>query len=214
MNSKNQSYPYDDVTLVGMAAKGDLDAFNQLVLTYQDMAYNHARALLGDPVTAEDVTQDSFIKAYQGIPGFHGGSFRGWLLKIVTNTAYDLIRKSNRYPTQPLFPEDENDEIIESPNWLADPTGSVQDVVEQNELFNEIYKILNDLPDVHRSVITLIDLFELDYMEAAHILKVPIGTVKSRLVRARLRMKEKLLERNGYFTKTDMPLAVVTLYAE
>jgi RNA polymerase sigma-70 factor (ECF subfamily) len=91
-----------------------------------------------------------------------------------------------------LFPENENGEKIESPMWLADPAASVQDSVEQKELLKEIYKVLDQLPDVYRSVITLIDLYELDYMEAARILKVPLGTIKSRLALARLQMQEKL----------------------
>jgi RNA polymerase sigma-70 factor, ECF subfamily len=189
---KEQSYQYDEEMLVAMATKGDLNAFNQLVLTYQDMAFNYARALLGDQGLAEDAVQDSFLKAFQHMKQFRGDSFRGWLLKIVTNSAYDLLRRSQRHPTQPLFPEDENGEEIESPTWLADPTASVQDSVEQNELSKDIYKVLDQLPDVYRSVITLIDLYELDYTEAARILKVPLGTVKSRLARGRLQMKKKL----------------------
>jgi RNA polymerase sigma-70 factor, ECF subfamily len=189
---KEQSYQYDEEMLVAMATKGDLNAFNQLVLTYQDMAFNYARALLGDQGLAEDAVQDSFLKAFQHMKQFRGDSFRGWLLKIVTNSVYDILRKSHRHSTQPLFPEDENGEEIESPTWLADPTASVQDSVEQNELSKDIYKVLDQLPDVYRSVITLIDLYELDYTEAARILKVPLGTVKSRLARGRLQMKKKL----------------------
>jgi RNA polymerase sigma-70 factor (ECF subfamily) len=192
MNPKEKSYQYDEEELVAMAVKGDLNAFNQLVLIYQDMAFNHARALLSDPDLAEDAVQDSFIKAFQKINRVRSGSFRGWLLKIVTNSAYDILRQSHRHPTQPLFPEDENGENIESPIWLTDPTASVQQSVEQNELSKDIYKMLDQLPDVYRSVITLIDLYELDYAEAARILKVPLGTVKSRLARARLQMQEKL----------------------
>jgi RNA polymerase sigma-70 factor (ECF subfamily) len=192
VNIKEKSYQYNEETLVAMAAQGDLDAFNQLVLIYQDMAFNHARALLGDPDLAEDAVQDSFIKAFQKINRVRSGSFRGWLLKIVTNSAYDILRQSHRHPAHPLFPEDENGEKIESPIWLADPAASVQDSVEQNELSKDIYKMLDQLPDVYRSVITLVDLYELDYMEAAHILKVPLGTIKSRLARARLQMQEKL----------------------
>lgn len=192
MNSKNHSHRYEEETLVDAAAKGDLDAFNQLVLVYQDTAYNHARALLRDPDLAADAVQEGFIKAFQGMHGFRGGSFRGWLLKIVTNSAYDIIRRFQRHPTQPLLPGDENGEEIESPAWLADPTASVQDAVEQNELSKNIYKLLDELPDVYRSVITLIDINELDYTEAALVLNVPLGTVKSRLVRARIQMKRKL----------------------
>jgi RNA polymerase sigma-70 factor (ECF subfamily) len=175
-----------------MAIQGDLDAFNQLVLRYQDLAYSHAYALLGDSDSAEDAAQDGFIKAFQAMSGYRGGSFRGWLLKIVTNSAYDMLRQYYRHPSQPLFPEDKNGEEIESVPWLVDPAASVQDAVEQNELSENIYKVLEDLPEVYRSVLTLIDINDLDYTEAAEALNVPMGTVKSRLARARLQMKQKL----------------------
>jgi RNA polymerase sigma-70 factor (ECF subfamily) len=193
MNYTKQPLAINEEILVKQAVNGDLDAFNKLVLAHQDRAYNHALALLGDPALAEDATQESFIKAFQSINAFRGGSLRGWLLKIVTNSAYDILRRSQRHPLQPLFPDDENGEEVESPAWLADPESSVQVSVEQNELSEEIYKAIDSLPEAYRSVLTLIDLHELDYVEAAQALKVPLGTVKSRLARARLQMKEKLL---------------------
>lgn len=198
MNATSRSIQYNEETLVRMATSGDLDAFNQLVLHYQNLAYNHAYAMLGDANSAEDATQEGFIKAFQALHSFRGGSFRGWLLKIVTNSAYDLLRRSQRHPNQPLFPEDENGEEIESASWLADPAASVQDAVESKELSRDIYKMLDQLPEVYRSVITLIDINEFDYAEAAEALRVPMGTVKSRLARARLQMQEKLKNSLGY----------------
>lgn len=192
MNSTIGSIQYNEETLVRMASNGDLDAFNQLVLHYQNLAYNHAYALLGDSDSAEDATQESFIKAFQAMNRYRGGSFRGWLLKIVTNSAYDILRRSHRHPNLPLFPTDENGDEIESAPWLIDPEASVQDAVEQNDLSMDIYKMLDELPPAYRSVLTLIDINELDYVEAAEALKVPIGTVKSRLARARMQMKKKL----------------------
>lgn len=200
MNSNKQFQTLDEEALLSSASNGDLEAFNQLVLNYQNLAFGHAFAVLGDSDLAEDATQDSFIKAFQALGSFRGGSFRGWLLKIVTNSAYDLLRRARRHPDQPLFPQDEQGEDIESALWLADPAASVQEVVENKELFRDIYKILDDLPEVFRTVITLIDINELDYSEAAEALKVPIGTVKSRLARGRLQMQEKLRNRLGYRT--------------
>jgi RNA polymerase sigma-70 factor, ECF subfamily len=168
------------------------------VLIYQDLAYNHAYALLSDANLAADAAQESFIKAFQNIGGFRGGSFRSWLLKIVTNSAYDVLRRAGRHPVQPLFPLDENGEEVESPAWLADPAPGVQESVEQHELSSEIYRALDELPDVYRSVLTLVDLYALDYSEAAKALKVPLGTVKSRLARARLEMQKRLQDRVGY----------------
>jgi RNA polymerase sigma-70 factor (ECF subfamily) len=192
MNTEYQPYMNDELELVRMVSNGDLDAFNQLVLAYQNMAFNLAYTLLGDSDSAEDATQESFIKAFQNIGRFRGGSFRAWLLRIVANTSYDLLRRSKRHIIQPLFPENEDGEEVESPAWLVDPSPSVQAVVEQREDSTRIYRALDELPEVFRSVITLVDLYELDYGEAAKVLNVPLGTVKSRLARARLQMQQKL----------------------
>ena len=192
MNLAQQSYLYSEEDLVKRASNGDLDAFNELVLTYQNVAYYRAYGLLQDPALAEDATQDSFIRAFQNMAGFRGGSFRAWILKIVTNAAYDMLRRSKRHPTQSLYPEDEYGEEVESPAWLADTTTSVQDTVEQSEFSRDFYRLIDELPAVYSTVITLVDLHDFDYAEAAVALKIPIGTVKSRLARARYRISEKL----------------------
>src|SRR5512139_2161772 len=113
MNTTAQITAAQEEKLIADAAQGDLQAFNELVLLYQNMAYHHAYSLLGDPATAEDATQESFIKAFQAVNRFRGGSFRSWLLKIVTNTSYDILRRSSRHFSQPLFPEDDHGEEIE-----------------------------------------------------------------------------------------------------
>lgn len=192
MNSEQIPYQCSEEMLIITASKGDLDAFNELVLAYQNIAYYHAYALLRDPALAEDATQDSFIRAFQNMPGFRGGSFRAWILKIVRNAAYDMLRRSKRHPTQSLYPEDEYGDEIETPAWLADTTTSVQDTVEQSEFSRDLYRLIDELPAVYRTVLTLVDLHELDYAEVADALKIPLGTVKSRLARARYRISEKL----------------------
>jgi RNA polymerase sigma-70 factor (ECF subfamily) len=190
--SVKQTAHLEEEQLIRQAVSGDLDAFNELVLMHQDMAYNHAHAISGDSNVAEDATQESFIKAFQALKSFRGGSFRGWLLRIVTNTVYDLLRRSSKHPAQPLFPEDEFGEEVESAPWLEDPSASVQEAIENRELSATLQTLLDELPDVYRTVINLIDVQELDYEEAAQALKVPLGTVKSRLARARLQMQKKL----------------------
>ena len=185
-------------SLIQLASAGDLDAFNRLVLKYQDLAYHHAYTLLGDHATAEDVTQESFVRAFQNISGFRCGSLRAWILKIATNTAYDVLRRSKRHPTLPLFPEDENGEDIDSSAWLADPRPSAPDVMEQKEFVQVIYRLLDELPEAYRTVLTLVDLYGLEYEEAAASLRIPIGTVKSRLGRARLQLRQKLQSKPEY----------------
>jgi RNA polymerase sigma-70 factor (ECF subfamily) len=123
---------------------------------------------------------------------FRGGSFRSWLLQIVTNCAYDLIRRSRRQPAQPLYPVDDDGEESDSPTWIADPSASVQGAVEQKALSEDLYRLMDELPEVYRSVLTLVDVYELDYTETAKALMIPLGTVKSRLARARLQMQGKL----------------------
>lgn len=197
MNSRRQSQSSIQEALIRQAMTGSLEAFNELVLLHQDMAYNLAYSLLGDPALAEDAAQESFVKAFQSMKSFRGSSFRGWLLKIVTNTAYDVLRRAGRHPIQPLLPVDENGEENESPAWMADPAADVQAIVEQRELSKQIYTVLNEMPESFRSVVTLIDLHEVDYTEAAQALGIPLGTVKSRLARARLQMQQRLKESMG-----------------
>ena len=197
MSLTNSTTQWDERSLVAKAMQGNLEAFNQLVLNYQDLAFGLAHSLMGDPAPAEDVTQDSFIKAFQKIAQFRGGSFRSWLLKIVTHTAYDQMRRDKRQPITALYPEDEEGEEMESPSWLADPSPSVEAIVEQAERSQCIQSLLDELPEAYRSVINLIDVNEMDYKEAAEILNVPVGTIKSRLARARLQMKGKLVRETG-----------------
>jgi len=180
--------------LINKAIHGDLNAYNELVLTYQDTVYRRAYSILGDQDSAEDVTQDVFIRAFQALGEFRGGSFRGWLMKITMNGAYDLLRRAKRHPNQPLYPTDDNGAEVEVPKWLIDPAQSVESTIEQNEAVREVYQWLSELPEGFRSVITLIDLYEYDYSEAAEALNIPVGTVKSRLARARLQMQKKLRE--------------------
>lgn len=178
--------------LICNAKRGDLEAFNQLVLNYQDMAYRYASVLTGDPSDAKDVTQESFIKAFQHIDAFRGGSFRAWLLKILANTSHDLSRRRRKYATTPLLPADVEGEEMDSPAWLRDPAPSVEAVAQYHEEASQLYRILDELPAAYRSIIILVDLYELGYSEAAQVLHIPVGTVKSRLTRARMRMKNEL----------------------
>lgn len=190
---------------IEQASHGDLDAFNQLVLKYQDPAYRHALWLSNDGWLADEVVQDSFLKAFQNLNGFRGGSFRAWLMRIVTNTAYDYLRRSAKHSTLPLNPEEDGDEL-ESPAWLADPNASVEAAAEKSEQVQFIYQALNELQETYRNVIVLIDLQDFDYQEAAQTLNIPLGTVKSRLARARLQLSQilsgQLVEGNSIFPST------------
>ncbi len=184
--------------LIVSAAAGDLEAFNELVLMHQDIVYNLAQAILGDRDAAQDAAQEAFISAFQNLRGFRGGSFRGWLLRITTNTCYDVLRRLRRRPTTPLFPKDQDGNDMENVSWLADPRPSPQAELEQDELARVLYRRLDELPGPYRSAITLVDLHGMDYADAAKALGVPVGTVKSRLARARLRMRDALGQEFDY----------------
>lgn len=192
MNAIYSAMQTAEIALVNKAAQGDLDAFNQLVLKHQDLAYRHALSMLSDSWLAEEVVQEGFIKAFQNISSFRGGSFRAWMMRIVTNTAYDVLRQSSKRPTLPLFPDSDDGEEMESPGWMADPNVSVEGAVEEDERTRFIYRTINELHDIYRNVLTLVDLQDFDYEEAAQALNIPIGTVKSRLARARMQFREKL----------------------
>jgi RNA polymerase sigma-70 factor (ECF subfamily) len=171
---------------------GDLEAFNRLVLEYQDLAYHQAYSLLQDRDGAEDASQEAFIRAFRSLKEYRGGSFKAWLLRIVTNTGYDELRRRKSHPIVSLTPVDADGNEIESPSWSIDPGPSPEDWVERNELRSAIQCNLAMLPPEYRSVITLIDVFDMDYSEAAQALGIPVGTVRSRLARARQRMRLRL----------------------
>ena len=185
------THPLEKI-LIEQAQAGDLDAFNQLVLHYQDGLYHYAVSLVNDPDLAEDITQESLIKAFQNIKNLQGYSFRAWLFRIITNTARDLARRIARHPSVSLYPKDGNGEEVESPEWLIDPTSSVEEIVQGNEFSARLYELLDELPEAYRNVLFLVDVQEMDYIEAAQILNIPLGTVKSRLARARMQMKWRL----------------------
>jgi RNA polymerase sigma factor (sigma-70 family) len=180
----------DETALIRDAKKGDLNAFNTLVLAYQGIVYNTALRILGDENLAADASQEAFISAFRALNAFRGGSFRAWLLRTVTNACYDELRRKQRRPTAPLEPEDENGEEIETPLWLTDPGLSPEEQLDQAELDHAIQHCLENLPTDFRAVVILADIQGLAYEEIAIAVRKPLGTIKSRLARARLRLRE------------------------
>jgi RNA polymerase sigma-70 factor, ECF subfamily len=183
----------DEKILIQKATAGDLEAFNQLVLIYQDIVYRQACYWLKDLDKAEDVTQDVFVKAFQNLTSFRGGSFKAWLLRIMANTALDELRRQKRHPMVPLLPYDNENEEIESPYWLIDHSALPEEIAEQRALTGDMQHALDHLPAGYRMIVNLIDIEGLDYKEAAQALGAPIGTIKSRLARARVMLRERLL---------------------
>lgn len=186
----------DEAALIQAAKQGDLDAFNRLVLAYQDMVYGQAYRMINEPEVAEDATQDAFISAYRNLKSYRGGSFKAWLLRIVTNACYDELRRRKRRPTTPLEPLDQDDEEIESPRWLADPGESPEDAAERSELADALQNCLQGLSPEFRTVVILVDVQGMDYQEASETVGTALGTIKSRLARARLKLRDCL---QGYW---------------
>lgn len=182
----------DETALIQAARGGDLDSFNRLVLAYQDLVYSHAFRMIGEEESADDATQNTFISAYNHLGSFRGGSFKAWLLRIVTNACYDELRRRKRRPTVPLEPLDDTGEEVESARWMIDPSDQPEEQLQRNELQNAIQHCLDNLPEDFRSTVIMVDVQGLDYFEAAEAIGKPIGTIKSRLARARLRLRDCL----------------------
>ena len=182
----------EESLLIEKAIRGDLDAFNQLVLTYQDMAFNIAYRIMSDDAAAADATQDAVISMYRKLDSYRGGSFKAWFLRIVTNACYDELRKRKRRPTIALEPETDDGDVVESPEWLADTSPSLEEKFMNAQLEKAIQSCLNNLDEKFKAVIVMVDISGQDYETVADAIQTPVGTVKSRLSRARLKMQECL----------------------
>lgn len=182
----------DESALITQAQRGDLDAFNSLVLHYQDTLFNTALRIVGDEEVAADATQEAFISAFRALNSFRGGSFRAWLMRTVTNACYDELRRQRRRPTTGLEPDDSDDTPSDGAGWMADPDLSPEQRLEAVELEHAIQHCLEGLPLEFRTVVVMADIQGLDYTEVAAAVRVPLGTIKSRLARARLRLRDCL----------------------
>ena len=182
----------NEQALITDAQGGNLDAFNTLILHYQDSVFNTALRILGDEEQAADASQEAFISAFKSIASFRGGSFKGWLMRTVTNACYDELRRQKRRPTTPLEPDTEDGEEMDSPKWLADPNMTPAQKAEADEVEHAIQHCLNNLPLEFKTVVVMADIQGMDYTEVAASVRVPLGTIKSRLARARLRLRECL----------------------
>lgn len=179
--------------MIAAAQKGDVPSFNQLVRAYQSIVYHTAYRVLGDGDAASDATQDAFVNAYKNIRSFRGGSFKAWLLRIVTNTCYDQLRAKKRKPTASL------DALLVDPDNPAPGLGeareeSPHDHAERSELAAWIDKGLQTLPYDQRITLVLSDIDGFAYEEIAEATNTNVGTVKSRLSRARAHMRDFLMQ--------------------
>lgn len=174
------------------AQRGDPTAFNELVLAYQTTVFNVAVRTLGNPEDAADATQDAFVSAYRAIDEFRGGSFKAWLLRITVNTCYDILRRRKRRPSTSLevMVEETGDNAR-----LADRQIGPEWSAMTSETSSTIEQAILTLPDDQRTIVVLCDVQGLSYEEAAEVEGIALGTVKSRLSRARSRLRQFLVER-------------------
>jgi RNA polymerase sigma-70 factor (ECF subfamily) len=164
-----------------------LARFEQAVLPHLDAAYNLARWLTRKDHDAEDVVQEAYLRAYQFFEGFHGGDGRAWLLTIVRNTCYTWLE--HHRGRQPVTTFDEEKHSAAS---LAD---NPENLLLGKEERQSLRQAIEDLPPEYREVIVLRELEELSYKEIAAITGIPMGTVMSRLARARERLERSLASR-------------------
>ncbi len=182
----------DEPALISAAQRGDLDAFNLLVLKYQDMLYRIALRILHDEFTAEDAVQDALILAFRNLKSFRGGSLRSWLARVTVNASYDELRRRKRHLVQPIELFNHDGDEVESPPWIVDLSAGPEEMTENSEMREAIHGCIQALPPDYRLAVILVDMDGLSYEEAARVARIPVGTVKSRLARARMQIRSKL----------------------
>lgn len=187
-----QAEPDDTADLLRRARGGEVAAFNVLVLRHQDAAYSLALRFLGSRQAAEDATQEAFERAYRGLTNFRGDRFRSWLLTIVANAARDELRRQRRRPQRSL--DEARDDPARATLDPPDPGPTPDAVALQSELRAHLERALRELPEEWRMVVLLSDVHGMSYSEVAAAVSVPEGTVKSRLSRARSRLRDILRE--------------------
>ncbi|MGD9933120.1 MAG: RNA polymerase sigma factor [Dehalococcoidia bacterium] len=179
-----------DATLVSLAKNGSLDAFNSLVDRHQAHVYGLCRRMLGQPEAAEDATQETFLAAFRGLAGFQEGNFQGWLLRIAANQCRDEYRRrGRRISAGTLTPGEPGDDAIDIP----DSGETAESAVLRSELGANLEQLLLEVPFEQRQAVVLVDIYELSYEEAARLLDISLGTLKSRIHRGRERLRRLVL---------------------
>ncbi|MGQ9729917.1 MAG: RNA polymerase sigma factor [Candidatus Zipacnadales bacterium] len=188
---------YHSAELVLRAQASDREAFDQLVDETYAMAYATAFRLTGDAEIAADATQEAYVRAYSSLHTFRGSSsFSTWLYQIVVNVSLDLLRRRARAPESfGVSDEEDTQREIE----IVDPSANPLAELERRERQTAVLSALRKISDDHRTVLVLFDLNGLSYEEIAEVLQVPLGTVKSRLNRARLALREVIKESRELF---------------
>ena len=184
--------------LVQLLKKGDRDAFNRLISEYQNKVINIAYGMLSDTDDALDASQEVFIKVFKSIDGFkEDSSLSTWIYRICANVCKDFLRRRMRAGnTVSIYAtDDEDNDILQ----IADNSSSPEERTEQSELQSLIRKAMDELGEEARTVLVLCDIEGMSYDEISVILKLPVGTVKSRINRARQALRKKISEMRELF---------------
>ena len=192
----------DELDIIRRVLDGDVNAFEQIVLTHQKNIYNLALKMVGNPDDAFDITQDAFLRAYNSLSGFHGDSkLSVWLYRLTSNICIDFLRKKKRRNEISLTvqDDDEEDQLLQIPDERFSP----ETEVERAEQREAIRTGLMQLPENDRQILVLRELNGLSYEEIAETLDLELGTVKSKLFRARKKLCSFLLK-DGNFSQ-DSP---------
>ena len=176
-----------EAAIVRQVAAGDTNAFEKLVLEYEKNVYSIALRMTGNSEDAADMTQEAFIKAFNSLSGFRGDSkFSVWLYRIVSNVCLDFLRSRSRRPTVSLSFEDDDGEDTELD--IADETQSPEILLERSLTRESVRRGLDSLPPDYRQILLLREIQGLSYEEISQALSLEVGTVKSRIFRARKRL--------------------------
>jgi len=184
--------PHDDAGAIERARAGDGRAFEQLARELEVPLYRHVLRVVGTPAEAEDVVQDAFISAWRSIGSFQGGSFRAWVFRIATNRAIDTIRARRRRGEVPLEPPEDQD--VEWAEPVA-PGPDPEELASRREDLAAVEEALTTLPPEQRAALVLRDIEGFSYEEIAQMTAVEIGTVKSRIHRGRVAVRNVLVGR-------------------
>jgi len=179
-------------SLINSAQRGDMDAFNTLILNHQDMLYRIALRIVHDECIAEDALQEAMVHAFRHIRSFRGGNFKSWLARVTVNASYDELRRGKRHLAMPLEQFTQDGEEIESPDWMRDSGPGPEERAETSELQKALHQCIKALIPDYRLMVILVDMEGMSYEEAAIVARVPVGTVKSRLARARMQIRKSL----------------------
>lgn len=184
--------PADDTCLVQEALAGNQASFQILVERYQARLFSLVRHYTKNPYEIEDVVQETFLKAYTRLDSFqHQSSFYTWIYRIAVNTILDFLKRRGRSPVTSV----EDPELVQSTTIAASPRVLSPDARMQREEIQTItHQILDGMPEIFRTVLVMREFEDMPYQDIADVLGISIGTVESRLFRARARFKEKLLQ--------------------